>query len=30
MTDDQLEYSIPRELFDEFNQFPRYPWSPGK
>jgi hypothetical protein len=30
MTEDQLEYAIPRELFDEFNQFPRYPWSPGK
>jgi hypothetical protein len=27
--DDQLEYVIPSELFDEFNQFPRTPWSPG-
>ena len=27
--DDQVEYVIPRELFGELNQFPRYPWSPG-
>jgi hypothetical protein len=28
MTASQLEYIIPRELFDQFNQFPRFPWSP--
>ena len=26
---DQLEYLIPRQLFGEFNQFPRAPWTPG-
>ncbi|MBO0802513.1 MAG: RHS repeat-associated core domain-containing protein, partial [Nocardiopsaceae bacterium] len=30
MTEDQLEYVIPRELFGEFNQFPRSPWSSGR
>lgn len=25
-----LEYQIPRELFGEFNQFPRFPWTPRK
>jgi len=29
-TPDQLEYLIPRDLFGEFNQFPRGPWTPGK
>ncbi|BBH68009.1 hypothetical protein ACTI_46940 [Actinoplanes sp. OR16] len=24
-----IEYVIPRELFDEFNSFPRLPWTPG-
>ncbi len=28
-TPDQLEYVIPRELFGQLNQFPRFPWSPG-
>ncbi|MCM3922257.1 HINT domain-containing protein [Frankia sp. AiPs1] len=27
MTEDHMEYVIPRELFDEFNSFPRSPWS---
>ncbi len=29
-TESQIEYVIPRELFGEFNNFPRYPWSPWK
>jgi hypothetical protein len=29
MMPDQLEYVIPRELFGELNQFPRFPWFPG-
>ncbi|MEV8635112.1 polymorphic toxin-type HINT domain-containing protein [Streptosporangium sp. NPDC051023] len=27
MTDEHMEYVIPRELFGEFNSFPRSPWS---
>ncbi|WP_280725405.1 hypothetical protein [Kitasatospora sp. MAA4] len=27
MTEEHMEYVIPRELFDEFNSFPRFPWS---
>jgi hypothetical protein len=30
MTENQLEFVIPRELFEELNQFPRFPWSPGR
>jgi len=29
MTTDQLEYVIPRELFGQFNNFPRVAWAPG-
>ncbi|PWE08635.1 hypothetical protein DD630_18515 [Streptomyces sp. BSE7F] len=28
ITPDQIEYVIPRELFEELNQFGRFPWSP--
>jgi RHS repeat-associated protein len=28
ITDDQIEYVIPRELFEELNRFDRFPWSP--
>jgi hypothetical protein len=28
-TGNELEYPIPRQLFGEFNQFPRAPWAPG-
>jgi hypothetical protein len=28
-TGDELEYVIPRDLFGEFNQFPRGSWAPG-
>lgn len=27
MTDEHMEYVIPRELFDKFNSFSRSPWS---
>lgn len=30
LDENQIEYVIPRELFDRFNQFPRYPWDPWK
>jgi hypothetical protein len=30
LTERHLEYSIPRELFGEFNQFARHPWNPWK
>jgi len=30
MTENQLEFVIPREMFEELNQFPRFPWSPGR
>jgi hypothetical protein len=29
MTPEMIEYVIPSEMFDELNQFPRFPWSPG-
>jgi hypothetical protein len=29
MTEDQIEYAIPNEAFEEFNRFPREPWEPG-
>ena len=28
-TTEHLEYSVPVELFHEFNNFPRSPWNPG-
>ncbi len=30
MTDEQIEYVIPREMISELNEFPRYPWTPGE
>jgi hypothetical protein len=30
LNESQIEYIIPRELFDQFNLFLRYPWDPWK
>ncbi|GAA4733933.1 hypothetical protein [Phytohabitans rumicis] len=27
LTENHLEYIIPKELFEAFNRFPRFPWS---
>jgi hypothetical protein len=30
VTPTQKEYVVPRELFEEFNRFPREKWTPGE